>query len=79
MKNGQVNSKESSRKKEKKRKKKKHQSCNSSANNHYSGFSPGTANIFRKMVGLPGATWKEKSHSLTNTHPPIKAKYSLTL
>ena len=23
------------------------------ANNHYAGFGPGTANIFRKMVGLP--------------------------
>ena len=27
-----------------------------SANNHYAGFGPGTANIFRKMVGLPEAT-----------------------
>ena len=24
-----------------------------SANNHYAGFGPGTANMFRKMVGLP--------------------------
>ena len=24
-----------------------------SANNHYAGFGPGTASIFRKMVGLP--------------------------
>jgi hypothetical protein len=23
-----------------------------SANNHYAGFGPGTASIFRKMVGL---------------------------
>ena len=22
------------------------------ANNHYAGFGPGTANLFRKMVGL---------------------------
>ena len=28
-----------------------------SANNHYAGFGPGTANIFRKMVGLPEAVW----------------------
>jgi uncharacterized protein YecE (DUF72 family) len=28
-----------------------------SANNHYAGFGPGTANIFRKMVGLPEAAW----------------------
>jgi hypothetical protein len=27
-----------------------------SANNHYAGFGPGTANIFRKMLGLPEAT-----------------------
>ena len=36
-----------------------------SANNHYAGFGPGTANIFRKMVGLPEVTWGEetdKSH-----------------
>jgi hypothetical protein len=50
-----------------------------SANNHYAGFGPGTANIFRKMVGLPEATWEEKSHSLSNTHPPTKAKYSVRL
>jgi hypothetical protein len=25
------------------------------ANNHYAGFGPGTANIFRKLVGLPEA------------------------
>jgi hypothetical protein len=25
------------------------------ANNHYAGFGPGTANIFRKMVGVPEA------------------------
>jgi uncharacterized protein YecE (DUF72 family) len=28
-----------------------------SANNHYAGFGPGTANIFRKMVGLPEVIW----------------------
>ena len=36
-----------------------------SANNHYAGFGPGTANIFRKMIGLPEVTWGEetdKSH-----------------
>jgi uncharacterized protein YecE (DUF72 family) len=46
-----------------------------SANNHYAGFGPGTANIFRKMVGLPEATWNkqedDKSYlnsSSTNVH-----------
>jgi uncharacterized protein YecE (DUF72 family) len=29
------------------------------ANNHYAGFGPGTVNIFRNMLGLPEATWKE--------------------
>ena len=31
-----------------------------SANNHYAGFGPGTANIFRKMVGLPEAAWSSE-------------------
>jgi uncharacterized protein YecE (DUF72 family) len=30
-----------------------------SANNHYAGFGPETANIFRKMVGLPSINWQE--------------------
>jgi uncharacterized protein YecE (DUF72 family) len=30
------------------------------ANNHYAGFGPGTVNIFRNMLGLPGAKWEEK-------------------
>jgi uncharacterized protein YecE (DUF72 family) len=34
-----------------------------SANNHYAGFGPGTANIFRKMIGLPEAPWKEEDKS----------------
>src|SRR5690242_3227770 len=42
-----------------------------SANNHYAGFGPGTANIFRKMVQLPEVKWEKeeteeednKSHS----------------
>jgi uncharacterized protein YecE (DUF72 family) len=34
-----------------------------SANNHYAGFGPETANIFRKMVGLQEAKW----HHGTNT------------
>jgi uncharacterized protein YecE (DUF72 family) len=47
-----------------------------SANNHYAGFGPGTANIFRKMVQLPEVTWEKeeteeednKSHSSGNLH-----------
>ena len=30
------------------------------ANNHYAGFGPGTANIFRKMLWLPEAKWEDK-------------------
>jgi hypothetical protein len=30
-----------------------------SANNHYAGFGPETANTFRKMVGLPSLNWQE--------------------
>ena len=29
------------------------------ANNHYAGFGPATANVFRKMVGLPPVIWEE--------------------
>jgi len=29
------------------------------ANNHYAGFGPATVNIFRNMLGLPQADWKE--------------------
>ena len=31
-----------------------------SANNHYAGFGPGTANIFRKMVQLPEVKWEKE-------------------
>src|ERR671930_1266775 len=31
-----------------------------SANNHYAGFGPETANTFRKMMGLPSFNWQDK-------------------
>ena len=34
-----------------------------SANNHYAGFGPGTANIFRKMVGLPEASYSKEEEN----------------
>ncbi len=37
-----------------------------SANNHYAGFGPMTANIFRKMVGLPEAQWKDDDNNNNN-------------
>ena len=30
-----------------------------SANNHYAGFGPATANSFRKMLGLKEGVWEE--------------------
>jgi hypothetical protein len=30
------------------------------ANNHYAGFGPGTANVFRNTLGLPEAKWEER-------------------
>jgi hypothetical protein len=31
------------------------------ANNHYAGFGPMSANIFRKMIGLKEVTWDQKA------------------
>jgi hypothetical protein len=28
-------------------------------NNHYAGFGPATANMFRKMLRMPKVTWEE--------------------
>jgi uncharacterized protein YecE (DUF72 family) len=39
-----------------------------SANNHYAGFGPGTANIFRKMVGLSEATWSKQEDDKSYLH-----------
>jgi uncharacterized protein YecE (DUF72 family) len=39
-----------------------------SANNHYAGFGPGTANIFRKIVGLPEATWSKEEDDKSYLH-----------
>src|SRR5918911_909716 len=44
-----------------------------SANDHYAGFGPGTANIFRKMVGLPEVIWskdedKDKNEEYDKSH-----------
>ena len=39
-----------------------------SANNHYAGFGPGTANIFRKMVGLSEATWSKEEDDKSYLH-----------
>jgi uncharacterized protein YecE (DUF72 family) len=33
------------------------------ANNHYAGFGPASADMFRRLVGLPEAKWEEKRQS----------------
>jgi hypothetical protein len=51
-----------------------------SANNHYAGFGPETANIFRKMIGLPSINWQEakkkydKLVQTNNTNIPKEQK-----
>jgi uncharacterized protein YecE (DUF72 family) len=37
-----------------------------SANNHYAGFGPMTANIFRRMIGLQQAQWKDNNDNNNN-------------
>jgi uncharacterized protein YecE (DUF72 family) len=39
-----------------------------STNNHYAGFGPGTANIFKKMVGLPEAAWSKEDDDKSHLH-----------
>ncbi len=34
-----------------------------SANNHYAGFGPATANTFRSMIGIPEAVWEAKKQA----------------
>jgi hypothetical protein len=43
-----------------------------SASNHYAGFGPETANIFRKMVGLPEAMWSKDEDKI----PEIQKQYA---
>jgi len=38
------------------------------ANNHYAGFGPRTVNIFRNMLGLPQAEWKDVKEEEKETH-----------
>ena len=45
------------------------------ANNHYSGFGPGTANTFRKMLDLSEVSWDEGKVSKTEV-PPRNVKQS---
>jgi uncharacterized protein YecE (DUF72 family) len=40
------------------------------ANNHYAGFGPGTANVFRNMLGLPEAKWEDKGEEQEQESSP---------
>ena len=42
------------------------------ANNHYAGFSPGTVNIFRNMLGLPEANWHERKEEQEKEQYPAR-------
>ena len=44
------------------------------ANNHYAGFGPGTANIFRNMLGLPEGKWDEKEEEHVCPAPDSKQR-----
>ena len=47
------------------------------ANNHYAGFGPGTANMFRKMLGLSELSWvdqKQTQKQLQLRQPPQSEK-----
>ena len=52
------------------------------ANNHHAGFGPGTANIFRNMLGLPEANWEDRGKEQeASRHHDLggKAKYANNL
>jgi uncharacterized protein YecE (DUF72 family) len=42
------------------------------ANNHYAGFGPGTANMFRSMVGLSEVSWTYQQQQMTDSSLPFK-------
>jgi len=44
------------------------------ANNHYAGFGPGTVNIFRNMLGLPQAEWKDVKEEEEQEIPDSKQR-----
>jgi uncharacterized protein YecE (DUF72 family) len=48
------------------------------ANNHYAGFGPGTANMFRKMVGLSEVSWTDemspRQQQIDASNSPLSSK-----
>jgi uncharacterized protein YecE (DUF72 family) len=54
---GRIKKVEKEKKKERGREEEEISLAMIAANNHYAGFGPGTANMFRSMVGLPEVSW----------------------
>ena len=48
------------------------------ANNHYAGFGPGTANLFRNMLGLTDAKWEEKEEEQQKLGPTREKQRTLS-
>jgi uncharacterized protein YecE (DUF72 family) len=48
------------------------------ANNHYAGFGPGTANMFRKMVGMSEVSWTDemspRQQQIDASNSPLSSK-----
>jgi uncharacterized protein YecE (DUF72 family) len=44
------------------------------ANNHYAGFGPGTANLFRNMLGLSDAKWEDREEKQKGIGPTHELK-----
>jgi uncharacterized protein YecE (DUF72 family) len=40
------------------------------ANNHYAGFGPGSANVFRNMLGLSEAKWQDREEGQEQEQQP---------
>ena len=47
-----------------------------SANNHYAGFGPATANLFRKMINLPLVNWEDNKLIQGTTSNPKQESLS---
>jgi uncharacterized protein YecE (DUF72 family) len=48
------------------------------ANNHYAGFGPGTANIFRNMLGLSDAKWEDRGEEKRELGPSQEKQRTLS-
>jgi hypothetical protein len=49
------------------------------ANNYYAGFGPGTADVFRNMLGLPEAKWQDGEEEQEQQQYPVHDSKQRTL